>query len=166
VTSVLELSRRQQAQPSAIDLRGWLTDFCNEYRDSNRLAPARLQLDFPATKADELVRVDARHLGQIIRNLCDNGFKHGGAERREAHVSIALGRNPSSGECTVTVTDDGPGVAPEHRGAIFEPFFTTSSSGTGLGLYASSELAQANGMRLDYLDESGPGGRFRLTFNE
>ena len=166
VTSVLELSRRQQAQPSAIDLRDWLTDFCNEYRDSNRLTATRLRLDLPATKADEIVRVDTRHLGQILRNLCDNGFKHGAAGHGQAHVSIALDRNPNSGECTVTVTDDGPGVAAEHHGAIFEPFFTTSSSGTGLGLYASSELAQANGMRLEYLDAPGAGGRFRLTFNE
>ncbi len=49
-------------------------------------------------------------------------------------------------------------------GDIFEPFFTTSSSGTGLGLYAARELAEANAIRLEYIGSETTGARFRLIF--
>ena len=47
---------------------------------------------------------------------------------------------------------------------IFEPFFTTEPTGTGLGLYLSRELCEANGIRLEYRAEAGHGGCFRLSF--
>jgi len=62
------------------------------------------------------------------------------------------------------VADTGPGIAEMHLRDIFEPFFTTSSSGTGLGLYAAREFAEANGIRLEYIGDKTTGARFRLTF--
>jgi two-component system sensor histidine kinase PilS (NtrC family) len=168
VTSVLELSRRQQAEPSPVDLRLWLEEFCDEYRDSNALPAEALRLTLPPTETSVTVRIDPRHLGQIVRNLCDNGFKHGGADGRSVQVELTLARDASSGECTLLLADNGPGVPVENQRTIFEPFFTTSSSGTGLGLYAARELAQANGMRLEYVADAGRdrGACFRLTFTD
>jgi signal transduction histidine kinase len=41
----------------------------------------------------------------------------------------------------VTVADNGGGMSPETRSRVFEPFFTTKGiSGTGLGLWVSSEI--------------------------
>jgi two-component system sensor histidine kinase PilS (NtrC family) len=168
VTSVLELSRRQQAEPSPVDLRLWLEEFCDEYRDSNTLPAEALRLTLPPAETSVTVRIDPRHLGQIIRNLCDNGFKHGGADGRSVQVELTLARDTSSGECTLELADNGPGVPVENQRTIFEPFFTTSSSGTGLGLYAARELAQANGVRLEYVAGAGKarGACFRLTFTD
>jgi len=166
VTSVLELSRREQAAPSPVDLPAWLREFCDEYRASNALPRESLDLLLPASDTSFTVRVDARHLGQIMRNLCDNGFKHGGADGRDIQVQLTLARDAASGACTLRVADNGPGVADENRRTIFEPFFTTSSSGTGLGLYACRELASANGIRLDYVAEPGAGACFQLTFTD
>jgi len=47
------------------------------------------------------------------------------------------------------VRDDGPGIPEPLRAQVFEPFFTTHSKGTGLGLYISRELAEANGAVLE-----------------
>jgi CheY-like chemotaxis protein len=56
------------------------------------------------------------------------------------------------------VTDDGPGVAPEHVDHLFVPFFTTKApgEGTGLGLPVSFGIAAAHAGRLYY--EPAPGG--------
>jgi two-component system sensor histidine kinase PilS (NtrC family) len=59
----------------------------------------------------------------------------------------------------LSVIDDGPGIAPQHRVHLFEPFFTTVATGTGLGLYIAREVCEANGASLDYV-ESAAGGHF------
>jgi len=62
------------------------------------------------------------------------------------------------------VRDRGTGVPAGDIDRIFEPFFTTEPNGTGLGLYLSRELCEANGIRLEYRAEAGQGGCFRLCF--
>ncbi|MFM7272902.1 MAG: ATP-binding protein, partial [Gammaproteobacteria bacterium] len=57
-----------------------------------------------------------------------------------------------------------PGVPEESVDAIFEPFFTTETSGTGLGLYLSRELCEANRVRIEYRREPQGGSCFRLVF--
>ena len=48
---------------------------------------------------------------------------------------------------------------------LFEPFFTTESTGTGLGLYLSRELCEANQARLDYTRTSEGKSCFRISFS-
>ena len=64
----------------------------------------------------------------------------------------------------VTVTDSGPGVAPDIRDQIFEPFFTTKAvgHGTGLGLAVSYEIIDQHGGSLTLDDGYTGGARFRI----
>ena len=53
----------------------------------------------------------------------------------------------------------------EHLQQLFEPFFTTEHKGTGLGLYLSREISQANHAQLDYIaSKKNEGACFRITF--
>ncbi|MCC7368835.1 MAG: sensor histidine kinase [Chloroflexi bacterium] len=64
---------------------------------------------------------------------------------------------------TLSVTDNGPGVAPEFKGRIFEAFFTTKPAGMGkgLGLFIAREIAKYHGVEL-FLAEppTGPQGTY------
>jgi two-component system, NtrC family, sensor histidine kinase PilS len=162
VTSVLALSRRDRAEPQGIDLRAWLEEFCTEYCDSNRIDRTHLQLR--ADREPLEVSVDPRHLGQTMRNLCDNAFKHGSGTENTARIEIIAQRHSESDQVFVDVVDDGPGIPKAIVREVFEPFFTTTSSGTGLGLYVAREFAQANGLTLRYVERKGAGARFRLSF--
>ncbi|HEY5647295.1 MAG TPA: ATP-binding protein, partial [Pseudomonadales bacterium] len=64
----------------------------------------------------------------------------------------------------LNVIDRGNGVAEEQLPKLFEPFFTTAASGTGLGLYLSRELCEANQARLNYYREADGGSCFRISF--
>ena len=162
VTSVLDLSRRQETDARELDLGALLTEFGDEYRDNHPQVASLLKIDIqpgPLT-----VSVDPRHLGQILRNLCDNAFKHGARDGALPEVTLSAARDQISDTVALIVADTGPGIAEMHLRDIFEPFFTTSSSGTGLGLYAAREFAEANGIGLEYIGDKTTGARFRMTF--
>jgi len=53
-------------------------------------------------------------------------------------------------EIHITITDNGPGIPPEHLARVFDPFFTTKDpgQGTGLGLAISFQIIEKMGGRL------------------
>ncbi|KAA6187733.1 PAS domain-containing protein [Thiohalocapsa marina] len=162
VSSVLQLSRRREPDMQTLDLEPWLAELRDEYSETNQAAGERLRVEIDG--GPHRVRADPHHLSQILRNLCDNAFKHGARDGQLPRVVLHVARDPRSDRVVLSVTDSGPGIAQAHLEHLFEPFFTTSGSGTGLGLYTARELAESNGLQLEYTEQAGPGGCFRLTF--
>jgi len=162
VRSVLQLSRRNQVELQVTELVAWLETFCDEFRESHGLPDARFLLEFESPPIT--VEVDPRHLHQIIANLCENALLHGGQPDQPAQVLVRVGRGQASVRALIEVTDDGPGIDAASARDIFNPFFTTKASGTGLGLYIARELAETNGVRLQYERRHPRGSCFRLVF--
>ncbi|WP_295446931.1 ATP-binding protein [uncultured Thiodictyon sp.] len=162
VRSVLQLSRRNQLDAQHIDLVAWLSEFCTEFREAHALAPEYFAFDCesPPIAAD----VDPRHLHQIIANLCENAIIHGARPDSPAHIQVRVGRGEGQERARIEVRDDGPGIDEDTVGEIFNPFYTTKVSGTGLGLYIGRELAETNGIRLEYHRVKPRGSCFRLVF--
>jgi signal transduction histidine kinase len=68
-------------------------------------------------------------LNQVWTNLLDNAID---ALGDSGTITITTRRD---GSCAIVeISDDGPGIAAEHRGRIFESFFTTKDVGKGTGL--------------------------------
>lgn len=67
----------------------------------------------------------------------------------------------------MTVTDSGPGIAPESQLRLFEPFFTTkrtgTKAGTGLGLSLVYSIAQQDGLGLSVESEPDKGATFTIV---
>jgi signal transduction histidine kinase len=98
------------------------------------------------TPADPLLAsTDAAKVRQIILNLLSNAVKF------TDHGSITLDLRRAAGDIVLSVTDTGIGIPPEEQERIFEPFrqvgdvYTQKSTGTGLGLSVSQELARLLG---------------------
>jgi signal transduction histidine kinase len=97
---------------------------------------------------------------QILVNLIGNAVRHspsGGT------VRLAFARTP--GTASVTVSDEGPGIAPADQQRIFERFERADSdvAGTGLGLAISRRLARSMGGDVTLDSAPGAGARFTLT---
>jgi signal transduction histidine kinase len=96
-------------------------------------------------------------LVQVFLNLVLNAVD---ATGKGGHIRIHVTRHP--GEVEVTVSDDGPGVAPEHAGRLFQPYFTTKVNGTGLGLFVTRQLVAEHGGTVDFDSRPGEGTVFRV----
>jgi signal transduction histidine kinase len=62
----------------------------------------------------------------------------------------------------VTVTDTGPGIAPEVLARLFEPFFTTKPQGTGLGLAITRRIVTEHRGKISVESEPDRGATFRV----
>jgi two-component system sensor histidine kinase PilS (NtrC family) len=158
VAEVMELGRRDRAQPEQFSLNGFLATFVDEYAVSDADARRRIALAMPEQAE---ICFDRSHLHRILWNLIVNALRHASAADGAIRLEISL-RDPAR-RVELHIIDDGPGIATEQRGQVFEPFFTTQGSGTGLGLYIARELCEANGAQLDLLDDC-PGAHFRISF--
>lgn len=109
-----------------------------------------------------LVHADPLQIAQVLQNLVENGIKFG---RDGGRVSVVL-RKGERGRVSVSVRDDGPGIAPEILPHIFERFYTADESrsakgqSSGLGLAISQKIVEAHGSQLLVTSEVGQGSAF------
>jgi len=156
VTEVLELGRRDRAQPETLRWRAFLSGFLEELALHDASAAKRIHTG----EGDVELRFDRGHLYRVLWNLLANALRHAsaadGAVRLEARAAAA------ANGVELHIIDDGPGVDEAQRNQVFEPFFTTHGAGTGLGLYIARELCEASGAHLELLDDR-PGAHFRIS---
>jgi signal transduction histidine kinase len=106
---------------------------------------------------------DERRIRQVVFNLLSNAVKFAPAG---STVDVAAAR--VDGEVRVSVSDSGPGIAPEDQARIFEEFQQAAAGreqreGTGLGLALSRRLVELHGGRIWVDSEVGKGSTFVFT---
>jgi NtrC-family two-component system sensor histidine kinase KinB len=112
--------------------------------------------DLPNVLADP-VRVSV-----VFRNLLSNALRFtdpGGT------VTVSAEAGPE--EVTISVSDTGVGIPPEHLSRVFEMFFRVPgqdvTTGAGLGLAIVKEIVKAHGGEVGVESELGKGSRFWFT---
>jgi signal transduction histidine kinase len=120
----------------------------------------RLEVELPAELP---VCGDPGRAGQILAALLDNAVRH-----TPAGGTVTLSGRRLDGGAEASVTNTGPGIAPEHLPHIFDRFYraekarTRKGGGTGLGLAIARDLARAQGGDLTPENVEGRGATFRL----
>lgn len=110
------------------------------------------------------VRTDSVLFRQALQNLVDNAIKY---SPDNAAIRIAVRARPETVE--VSVTDEGPGIGPEHRTHLLERFYRPdrgrgrTSGGFGLGLSITKAYMRVLGGTLGYEPAEPRGSRFTLT---
>ncbi|RRJ83262.1 two-component system sensor histidine kinase NtrB [Aestuariirhabdus litorea] len=159
IENVLQLSRRRASLTEQFSLNQWLRQYIEEYRLGG---PPDTRIDLDASEEIE-VRMDRDQFTQVLSNLCQNGLRYSVMKNGHPTLRLHTGVKADTGHPYLDVIDQGPGVPEAIREHLFEPFYTTETNGTGLGLYLSRELCEANHASLELL-ESEAGCRFRITF--
>lgn len=132
----------------------------------NTIAPLTANHVFRATIPEDLsvpVQGHADQLKQLVLILLDNAIQHTPAES-----VITLGLEVVDNEAVLTVSDTGPGIAPEHHARIFERFYRTDSArsrsegGTGLGLSIAHLIATTHTGTITLHSAVGEGATFEV----
>jgi two-component system OmpR family sensor kinase len=125
-----------------------------------------LELDAPSPVS---ILADPDRLQQLLLILVDNALLH-----TPANGKVIVSIRQSGAEAIVTVSDTGPGIAPEHLPHLFDRFYRVddvrarNSGGTGLGLAIAKAIAQSHHGDIRVESELGKGSTFtvRLPIGE
>ena len=103
---------------------------------------------------------------QMMVNLIENAIKYSDTNSR-----IWVSAKSEKGSITVSVKDEGIGIAPEHHERLFERFYRVDKSrskkagGTGLGLSIVKHIAVLLGAMLKVESQVGEGTTFYVIFD-
>jgi len=120
------------------------------------------QLDLSCTGPTTL-RADATRLEQVLNNLISNAVKYS-PHGSQVHVAIA----GDDDQVSISVSDEGPGIAPSLQLQIFRPFSRGPAQheeveGIGLGLYVSKRILEAHGGAIEVSSSVDQGATFKAT---
>jgi signal transduction histidine kinase len=163
VDQPLDLSRLESGDvplhPQPMPLRSLVAEVLSEIEvarsDRGVQIEDRVSDDLPPVYADR------ERVHQVLFNLLDNAVRftpRGGEVVVDAHRV--------NGHCEVSVSDTGPGIAPEHLPHLFERFYRVDASrsrgdgGTGIGLAIARSVVEAHGGRIRADSEVGKGSVF------
>jgi two-component system phosphate regulon sensor histidine kinase PhoR len=117
-------------------------------------------------KVDAELAGDVSELLSAMGNLVSNAIRYTPAGRV---ITVSTSQMPAGG-LVFSVTDTGPGIAPEHVGRLTERFYRVDRSrsretgGTGLGLAIVKHVTQRHGATLTIESTLGKGSVFRIDF--
>ncbi len=106
---------------------------------------------------DTVVRLDRLRFEQVLINLLSNAQRY---SPPGGHIIVSS--RAEEDEIIISVTDSGPGVAPEDRELIFEPFHRGDRSGLGLGLAIAKSLVELHNGRIWVEAGDGLGSVFNI----
>jgi len=139
-----------------------LQDLALQAAERGRLQTSQHEIVVTGPEEPLVGRWDRDRLGQVLDNLIGNAIKYtpdGG--------KVAVHVEQVDGEARLSVTDEGPGIAPENMPHLFDRFYRgakrSSSSGLGLGLYISRMLVEAHNGRIWVATEAGKGSTFTIA---
>jgi two-component system sensor histidine kinase AtoS len=105
------------------------------------------------------VMADADQLKQVFVNLISNAVQ----VMEDSGGLIVVETATDNGFVSVSVHDNGPGIAPEDQSKVFDPFYSTRSEGTGLGLTMVHRIVDEHSGHIEVESESGAGTRFTVS---
>ncbi|MBW4076908.1 MAG: HAMP domain-containing histidine kinase [Acidobacteria bacterium] len=110
------------------------------------------------------LRTDQGLVEMVLRNFLTNAFRY-----TPSGESVSLRGEMVHDRVVLSVSDTGPGIAPEHQQRIFDRFYRTEeardriSGGTGLGLTIARSAASSLGGHIELDSTIGQGSTFRLV---
>lgn len=153
LSDLLAYSRigREQTQPNIFNLRNKVLEW---------LSLVNLPMGFSIHCDDVEVYLPETPLNIVMVNLINNAIKHHDSAMANIKVKVRLNKK----DTVIEVSDDGPGIADEHKQKVFELFQTLKSrdelEASGMGLSVVKKIVLHYGGSITIKDNIPKGSRF------
>ena len=177
VQQILTFSRKSKQDRKPLHITPLIRETLKLLRST---LPANIEIkrSFTCPPDEDVILADATQVHQILMNLCTNAAHAIGPNSGIMEITVStkeLGGDMivslypglSSGRyICLTVSDSGPGIAPDVLQRIFDPYFTTKGvgKGTGLGLAVVKGIVDSYNGSINVSSEPGFGTTFTLLF--
>ncbi len=172
VQQILAFSRQDEMERIPLQPATVLKEAIKMLRPS---LPTTIEINQNITSVTGQILADPTQIHQILINLCTNAFhameETGGKfdiSLKEVTLTIEdLVHEPSIEAGTfvqLSVSDSGPGIAPDIKKKIFDPYFTTKETGkgSGMGLAIVHGIVKSYGGFISLDSEPGEGTAFHV----
>jgi two-component system sensor kinase FixL len=153
-----DLVRGQPTERAAADLNELVAELEELIQSNARVYNVRMRFDL-ASPLPRVV-VDRVQIQHVLLNLVGNALEALRSAAPAQREVVIQTQAAGAGEVELSVTDSGPGIAPQVAGRLFTPFVSTKPSGTGLGLVSSQTIVRAHDGTLGYRPNAPSGACF------
>jgi signal transduction histidine kinase/CheY-like chemotaxis protein len=161
VQNLLSFARRRRPEKVRLDLNSLIVRALELWEYGHHMTGIEVRRDL----ADDLplCLADPQQIQQVLLNVLTNAAQAIASAGREGVITVRT--TAASGYVRTVISDNGPGVPPEHLRRVFDPFFTTKppGEGTGLGLTITYGIIEEHNGRITV--ESPPGGGAVITID-
>ena len=152
IKDTLDMAKNKKTQTTRIHLLSFIQDLLQQdLSDVQHL----IQFNIPASFQ---LQFDESQLRQVMINLIRNAIRH---NAKDAEF-ILIQAERQNDIIQIDVIDFGEGIDQAVLSQLFTPFFSTEINGTGLGLYLSQSICEANQAKLSYVEQKKQGACFRI----
>ena len=156
VRSVQRLAARQESEMGNVPVDQAIADTLQLLQ--RPLRKHRIEVDLALGLGECIIHASRVQLQQVVTNLLVNAIEamagndnRGVTAAADASRRIRVQtRHVDRDEVEITVADNGPGIAPQHRERVFGSLFSTKPNSTGMGLSISLAIVRAHGGHIAY----------------
>lgn len=170
INDILDISKieagRMEVEATKFDILSVAEDVAGQAAALTDDKPIELLVEGPAEPLE--VEADRVKVQQIMTNLVSNGIKY--SDEGTVTLEIAEANHAELGPVVeISVTDTGTGISKEDLERLFTRFTQLNTgkarpgSGTGLGLYITSQFVEMHSGRISVESEVGVGSRFVVS---
>ena len=158
--NMLAFSKRRRLEPELMPLRRLIEEAAQLIQAQCDRRRVGLLQDL----ADDVppIPLDPNALHQALMNLLTNALE--AVPPKKGVITVRTRYLPDSHEAQITVSDNGPGIAPDRLDEVFEAFWSTKGQrGTGLGLAVTRKIVEEHGGSITLQSDPGQGATFVIT---
>ncbi len=163
IESLLELARLDAGQETMKRIRFDLANTTRDCVEMIRPLAGERRITIRAELLPAGCHGDSERVAQVVLNLLTNAVQH-----NKDGGEICVSTKHINGSAALVVSDNGPGIAPEHLPHLFKRFYradaarTASQGRSGLGLAISSAIIHAHGGNIEVKSKVGDGSEFTV----
>lgn len=147
-----------QIRPDIVELRSCTQEVLEEH---SKMAFVKNIILHNSTSEDHLIFADKNMVKAVLRNLISNAIKF-----THANGLVIIGSDDNDHEISVSVKDNGVGIARKNQAKLFRIDVSYTSEGTerekgtGMGLILCKEFVEKNKGSISLISDAGKGSTF------